>query len=83
MMPKTEVDLTAPDNTRGYVPKWNITLRSGDFEYKRRALAASSLTKSHLVLCILHSPKYGTDISGLPLYVKYVAEHSVKIIERE
>lgn len=24
-----------------YVPKWNLTLRSGDFEYNRRALAAS------------------------------------------
>ena len=39
-----------------YVPKWNITFRSGDFEYKRMALAASCIIiADEIALCHMHS----------------------------
>lgn len=39
-----------------FVPKWNITLRSGDFEYKRRALAASCIfVTDEIASCPKHS----------------------------
>jgi hypothetical protein len=39
-----------------YVPKWNITFSSGDFEYKRRALAASCMfIVDEIAFCPMHS----------------------------
>lgn len=39
-----------------YVPKWKISFRSGDFEYKRTALAASCIfTADEIALCSMHS----------------------------
>jgi hypothetical protein len=39
-----------------YVPKWLITLKAGDFEYKRKALAASSIfITDEIASCPKHS----------------------------
>jgi hypothetical protein len=39
-----------------YVPKWNITLRSGDFEYKQKALAAPNIfITDEIISCLMHS----------------------------
>ena len=39
-----------------YVPKWKINFRSGDFEYKRKALAASCiLVADEIAYCPMHS----------------------------
>jgi hypothetical protein len=39
-----------------YVPKWNITLRSGDFAYKRKALAAPNIfITDEITSCPMHS----------------------------
>ena len=66
-----------------YVPKWKIILMSGDFEYKRSALAAScTFMIDEIEYCPMHSSlaKIWNRRKRTAQYVKYVAEHFVLII---